>query len=118
MTVDLPYPPSINHYYTPIVIAGRSRKIVSKRGRAWKLEAVLMVRTAARSKLEGDVAVRIEVYPPDRRARDIDNIIKPILDACTEGGAWEDDSQVARLEVVRMPVEKGGRVRVTVEGIE
>lgn len=45
-------------------------------------------------------AVQIELRYPDRRVRDIDNCAKQILDAL-EGVAWNNDSRVWELEIVR-----------------
>ncbi|NBW22487.1 MAG: RusA family crossover junction endodeoxyribonuclease, partial [Caulobacteraceae bacterium] len=43
-------------------------------------------------KAAGSVRVVIEAFPPDRRKRDLDNILKSLLDALTHAGVWEDDS--------------------------
>ena len=45
---------------------------------------------------EGPVEVTIQAHPPDKRRRDLDNIIKPVLDAL-EGPILVDDSQVTDL---------------------
>jgi len=36
---------------------------------------------------------------PDRRRRDLDNLLKSLLDAITHAGIWDDDSQVKHLEI-------------------
>jgi crossover junction endodeoxyribonuclease RusA len=64
------------------------------------------------------VSVEIDVFPPDKRVRDLDNILKPLLDAMTAAGCWHDDSQVANLRVTRRGVVSGGRVDVVVQQIE
>ena len=46
--------------------------------------------------VEGPVEVTIQAHPPDKRRRDLDNIIKPVLDAL-EGLILVDDSQVVAL---------------------
>ena len=40
--------------------------------------------------------------------------MKALLDALAHGGAYEDDSQIDRLEIVRGAVEPGGRVVVKI----
>ena len=55
--------------------------------------------------------------PPDRRARDIDNVRKVVADALTRAGFWTDDSnKVLRRESFEWtdPVP-GGRIALTVE---
>ena len=58
------------------------------------------------------LAVKVEVYPPDRRRRDIDNVQKPILDALEKGQAYEDDSQIDLLISQRCNLVRGGAVVV------
>jgi len=55
------------------------------------------------------------VFPPDRRRRDLDNLQKALLDALAHGGAYHDDSQIARLTIQRRHVVPAGKVRVRVE---
>ena len=58
-----------------------------------------------------------EVFPPDNRRRDIDNVFKALLDAMQHGGAYADDSQIVRLSIdKRMPVE-GGKTIVRIERV-
>jgi len=54
----------------------------------------------------------IELFPPDRRRRDVDNAMKSLLDALAHGGAYHDDSQIARLTVQRRGVVPAGKVHV------
>jgi crossover junction endodeoxyribonuclease RusA len=61
----------------------------------------------------GPVALRLDLYPPDRRRRDCDNAQKVVLDALQQGGAFLDDSQVVWLLTVKKEVVPGGKVVVT-----
>ena len=45
---------------------------------------------------------------------DADNLAKGVLDALTDDGWWNDDGQVAALEVVKFYVEKDGEPHVAV----
>lgn len=94
----LPWPPTDNHYYACV----GGRKILSKRGREYKANALkeIMVQGGPRG-LTGDVLLEIEVYPPDKRRRDIPNLSKAIPDVLTEAGVYGDDSQIAHYEIVR-----------------
>lgn len=67
---------------------------------------------------EGPLAVSIELVPPDRRKRDIDNTLKAGLDALTHAGVWLDDSQVKDLHLTMAaePV-KGGHVTISIREI-
>ena len=67
--------------------------------------------------LTGPLAVSWLLAPPDKRARDVDNVRKECADALTLAGLWTDDScKVIRQEnfLWTEPVP-GGRVLLTVE---
>jgi len=66
--------------------------------------------------LTGRLAVEIYVYPPDRRRRDLDNILKNLLDSMQHAGVYKDDQQIDRLLVIRMP-DIGGYVDVVIKEI-
>jgi hypothetical protein len=64
------------------------------------------------------LSVRLLAYPPDRRIRDLDNLPKGVLDALTHAGVWGDDSQIDDLRIVRGSVTPGGRMEISIVGIE
>ncbi len=112
--LELPFPPAVNN----ITTVARGRKITSKRGRQYREEAVRLIAEQFRGRaLEGRLAVEIDLWPPCRRKRDIDNYSKAILDAITEAGVWVDDELVDSLTIVRRPVVKGGRCYVLIEEV-
>jgi crossover junction endodeoxyribonuclease RusA len=39
----------------------------------------------------------MNLYPPDKRTRDIDNYSKALFDALTHANFWIDDSQIKKL---------------------
>ena len=96
--ITLDWPPTVNHYYT----VARGRKILSSRGRQYKQDAIfhMMMQRAPKPDWE-QFAVSIDAYPPDRRTRDLDNLLKPILDALTAYGAITDDSAINHLTIIR-----------------
>lgn len=52
-----------------------------------------------RHPLRGKLGVRLVFHQPDRKRRDLDNLLKSTLDALTKAGLWLDDSQIDRLDV-------------------
>ena len=65
--------------------------------------------------IPGKVKLSIQAYPPDKRKRDLSNIIKVLEDALVRGGLIEDDSLIDDLHITRH--EKGGYVLITVDKI-
>lgn len=101
---ELPFPPSVNHYYRHV----GPRTLISRRGRAFRRKVCAILAASGVGPLAGPLHVEIEVYPPDRRRRDIDNLQKSLLDALEHGGAYRDDSQIVKLEIGRRePVPRG-----------
>ena len=111
LELELPHPPSVNHYWRRV----GARTLISRGGRVFR-QAVCSILAAAKVQpLDGPLAVAVEVYPPDKRRRDIDNVQKALLDALAHGGAYHDDSQIARLTIERRQVVPNCKVRVRVE---
>ncbi|MGE4157634.1 MAG: RusA family crossover junction endodeoxyribonuclease [Planctomycetota bacterium] len=108
---ELPWPPSVNHYYRRV----GPRTLISREGRRFRERVCAILAAAGVRPMAGRLHVEIEVYPPDRRRRDIDNVQKALLDALEHGGAYRDDSQIVRLEVEKREVEPGGKTVVRIE---
>ena len=84
------------------MILGNVRVLVSRQGREYRQRVAQLVGKVAPHTVP--LAVTIHAYPPDNRRRDLDNVLKAALDALTGAGVWDDDSQIADLRIVRMPV--------------
>lgn len=93
----LPLPPSHNRYWRCV---GRGRVLVSQKGREFK-ERCAWVAAAQHlgEPLEGDVCVSVMFFFRDRRG-DLDNKIKPLLDAL-EGTVYNNDRQIVTLVAQR-----------------
>lgn len=108
MELQLPYPPSINHYWRRV----GPRMLISRNGRAFRAEVIAILQRQGLPKLMGPLEVEIDLHPPDRRRRDVDNVMKSLLDALEHGGVYEDDSQIDDLHIRRRECKSGGCVRV------
>lgn len=114
MTFNLPYPPSMNTYWRQF----RGRAILSARGREFRNEVVASILQHGKPKtLTSRLRVMMELSPPDRRRRDIDNVVKPTLDALAHAGVYADDCQIDELRVLRGPVVSDGSLLVVIEEI-
>ena len=111
--ISLPWPPTVNHYYT----VSKGRKILSKRGREYKRYCceLMMVQGVKRLKSRS-YSVFIKARPPDKRKRDLDNLLKPILDSLTVYGAITDDSKVDDLRIQRFNPTPDGAVEIIISG--
>jgi crossover junction endodeoxyribonuclease RusA len=111
LEVELPYPPSVNHYWRRV----GHRTIISREGRRFREAVVATLAGLPGRPLVGGLAVEVDIYPPDRRRRDLDNVLKALLDALEHGGAYADDGQIVRLEVTRREPVEGGKTVVRVK---
>ncbi len=112
--LDLPYPPTVNTYWR----ANGVRRFIAKRGVLFRSQVAEIVSEAQQGSIDGRLSVFVALYPPDKRKRDIDNVLKALLDALSHAGAYEDDSQIDRLEVMRHQVIKGGKCSVVIVRVE
>lgn len=92
VTLELPYPPSLNHYYRHF----RSRVLISAKGRAYRENVISRVASDGIQKFSDKVTVVIDAYPPDNRRRDADNLEKCLFDSLVAGGVLTDDSLIKR----------------------
>lgn len=123
MVFSLPYPLSLNRYWT--VLPGTRQIGPSIEGRRWKqaARALALTRKPAGAPIDGAVAVGIELHPKARRDGkasgtrvDVDNACKLALDAL-QGVAYANDRQIEVLVVrVARPLPDGG-MTVTVEPV-
>lgn len=112
MNITLPYPPSVNAYWKSRWTGKFIQHYISPQGRAFRHQVIRAL--SDWDMILGPLAVRVDVFPPDRRARDLDNVCKSLLDAMEHAGVYEDDSQIADLHLIRRDPAPPGRVEVTV----
>lgn len=109
MKIILEYPPALNNLYATV----RGRRVLSKRGREYKATAADTASKLGCRPVSGDVAVRLDVYRP-RKAGDLDNTLKVILDSL-KGIAWHDDKQVVEIVARRFDDKDSPRVEMWIE---
>ena len=102
-------PPSTNHLY-----GGRGSKVfmlpgvrIAKEAIAWEARSQFHGKP-----LEGHLAVEVDLFWPDRRNHDVDNI-KSLLDALT-GIVWNDDGQIQDLHTKKAVDRTNPRVEMRV----
>ncbi|MCP1694994.1 crossover junction endodeoxyribonuclease RusA [Citrobacter farmeri] len=103
----LPWPPTVNTYWR----RRGSTYFISKAGERYRRTVALIVRQQRlQLHLSGRLAIKIIAEPPDKRRRDLDNILKAPLDALTHAGLLIDDEQFDEINIVRGQVVPGGRL--------
>jgi crossover junction endodeoxyribonuclease RusA len=97
----------------------RAATILSEQARAYRKAvcAAVLVQRIARGKLTGKLSVSITVCPPDRRARDLDNLPKGILDSLKHAAVIADDSEIDELLIRRVAIVKEGQIRIVLREI-
>ena len=111
MTFNLPWPPSVNHMH----INAKGKRF---RGKEYVAFCGLVANIVEREKIPAMGAQRLSVaiwlYPPNKRKVDIDNRVKPVLDALQRAGVYEDDEQIDCLHVYREGIAKLGYCTVNI----
>lgn len=118
----LPYGPTMNTYWRTRVIVTKGNPkgafastYVSESGIAFQLSVKAVVHAKYPNvKLTGPLAINVLASPPDKRNRDLDNLLKPLLDALMYAGLYEDDSQFSAIFIRRGEVIKGGSMLVQI----
>lgn len=121
MKFSLEIPPSANHFRRVIVtLNGREitrdvkiSQALSSVAKQYKAAAGWILKQKRINPIAGDVAVIVTVHRK-RRAGDLDNYLKVLLDSLS-GIAWGDDKQVAEIYAVRRDGSKNPRVDVHIQ---
>lgn len=117
ITARLPYPPSVNHYWSLTVArkkGGRAVPMVRVSDEGVRYAKSVRTVLDGVQTISGRLAVQIVANPPDRRTRDLDNVLKCFLDSLTKAGIWHDDSQIDLLIVERGECQPGGSMTLMV----
>lgn len=114
LEIFLPFPPSVNGYWG---FSG-SRRFLTSKATAFKTVTKERFKSTGHLGLgKARLFVSMTLHAPDKRVRDIDNVVKSTLDALCQAGVFEDDGQVDVLLVKRAVPMKGGSCVVRIEEI-
>ena len=100
MLIDLvlPYPPTVNTYWR----RRGSTYFISEEGKRYRRAVALIVRQQRlKLSLSGRLAIKVIAEPPDKRRRDLDNILKAPL-------------EFDEINIVRGQPVSGGRLGVKI----
>lgn len=110
---SIPYPPfGTNHMYVWTGRGGQRRLCTP--AEKWRDRIIVQLRDGGQPKPPpGLLSLRLDLYPPDARKRDVDGPIKLAQDAIADALGF-DDYRIVLLMVRRHPPSKG-RPRLEVE---
>jgi crossover junction endodeoxyribonuclease RusA len=112
--LTIPFPPSVNTYWG---FKG-SQRFLTSRAKVFKSAvAAEFMRDGHQGFGDARLAVTIKLYPPDRRVRDIDNVVKSTLDALCQAGVFTDDGQIDALFVTREELIKWGAAEIFIQSL-
>ena len=111
--LTIPYPPSVNHLHRRV----GPRTLLSREGRAYYERVTGIAGYLNLPTFKGRLALDVEVYPPDRRRRDLDNVLKAIGDALKHARLIEDDGQIDDWRVKRLEPTKDGAIILRISEI-
>jgi crossover junction endodeoxyribonuclease RusA len=86
---QLPLPPPASQTTTNVKGPGR---VKTAKYKAWRNEAGWEINLQKVKPVSGRYHIDLEITPPDRRARDADNLKKGVYDVLKEAGIIQDDS--------------------------
>lgn len=118
--IRLPWPPTVNTIKAALVIKGRARLILSKKGRDY-FDEVRALSLLEKFPKFGDKRLQVEIhcFAGDRRKRDLGNLDKVLIDSLQKAGVFDDDSQIDDQRFIRGKncVAKKGNVIVLIREI-
>jgi crossover junction endodeoxyribonuclease RusA len=121
----LPWPPSVNTYWRHIILGGKHKKarahtLLSEGGRDYRVKVLAAIREqqVPINALKGRLSAYITAYPPDRRRRDIDNLLKSCLDSLVHAHVIADDGDIDDLHIVRGICIAGGRLDLKLSEVQ
>lgn len=110
----LPFPPSVNHYW-------RRRGglyFISKKGQEYRRAVTeIITQLGLNIHTEARLKIRIIANMPDRRRRDLDNILKAVGDSLEHAGFMNDDNQFDSIRIDRGELLPPGRLGITITEI-
>jgi crossover junction endodeoxyribonuclease RusA len=113
LNLELPWPPSINHYWRHT----KNGHYISREGEEYrKCVWFYCLKYRDHFSKEQRLSINIEAYPPDKRQRDLDNLLKSLLDALQHARVYPNDSQIDKLSITRnLPLK--GKVIINLDNI-
>lgn len=103
LTLRVPMPPTSNHYWRFVIINRQARIVMSTVGKQYRKAVQVSLVAQEFETIYGRCAVHVTLHRSNRRQFDLDNRLKPLLDALVHCEVIADDSRIDDLRIVRSP---------------
>lgn len=113
LKLTLGWPPSINTYWRRT----GSRFYVCERGIQYRKEtrkAAVLALGFDFEPIRDPISLVLHAYPPDKRRRDLDNLMKAVGDSLAYARIIVDDFQIDELHIIRCKPVLGGKLEVEI----
>ena len=114
MEIELPWPPSTNIYWR----RSGNHLHISKKAKDYINLVLKLSISIKKEPLKNRVSLKIQAFPPDKRIRDLDNLLKVFIDALERANFFLDDSQIDCIYIERQQVIPNGKMIVNIEEIK
>lgn len=109
--VELPWPPTINTYWR----RRGDRYFISTEGKRFRRDTVYICHKYKGMFCNDErLKLTVEAYPPDKRRRDIDNLLKVVCDSLEAANVFTDDCQIDEIHIKRF-TELSSKVIIGIE---
>jgi crossover junction endodeoxyribonuclease RusA len=88
--------------------------ILSEKGRIYRQSVMEQCLLQRIDTVTGPIRMEIVAFRPDNRKRDLDNLLKAVLDGMAKALVYEDDSQIRDLRI-RWGDTIGGMLKINIE---
>ena len=110
--LELPMPPSANNYWRyvngKVLKSKQARDYIKTIGDLW-----MVYKAQKKAKAFGKdqrLQIYIQVFPPNRIRRDLDNLLKVLMDSLENAGLFTNDEQIDDIRIMRMEIYPGGKM--------
>ena len=114
LSLELPLPPSVNTYWG---FSGH-RRFLTLQAREFKQQVAHIVGRQLMRYGDKKLSISVTLHFKDKRKQDLDNRIKPLLDALVQAGLMDDDSQFKEIHVYEGEIIKCGKCVIKISAIE
>ena len=109
---SLGWPPSVNHYW--VQLKRPPYRVPSKQGALYRQQVHQDVQYLQGWPRQARLAAFIVAHPPDRRERDLDNLLKATFDSLQHAGMYVSDTQLHFIQIQRGVVYTDGLLDILI----